>query len=374
MRLSGIPSRSEHDRPIQKHVGRRLRICRPRQPGRCLLPDRAACAFFAALTRMPDRASRVTGIGELVWDLLPTGPRLGGAPFNTIAHLARFGWAVEYVTAVGQDDLGRRALEEIRRIGVSASLVQFSDRPTGVVRVDLDAAGVPAYEIVSPAAYEAIVPLVGEALDLASRVDVLVFGTLAQRFPGAREATRGIVEGSGGAVRLYDVNLRPGCWDATLVGELMELATVVKLNDHEQDILANALDLPVAPIERFARAMAARYRLRGVSVTRGPVGAALLLDDEYREAPASSVHVVDTVGAGDAFSAALAHGLVEDLTVPGILDMATRLAAFVAARAGAIPAWSPGELGFSAPPARRPIGRGQDSHPLPPHEERGVEP
>jgi fructokinase len=298
---------------------------------------------------MPGHVSRAIGIGELVWDLLPSGPRLGGAPFNTIAHLARFGWGTEYVTAVGRDRLGEAALEELRRIGVSTSLVQVSDRPTGIVRVDVDAAGMPAYEIVSPAAYEALVPLAGDALELASRVDVVVFGTLAQRFPGSREATRRIVERSGRAVRLYDVNLRPGCWDATLVDDLVKVSTVVKLNDLERA----ALDLPGEPIEQFARAMVARYRPRGVCVTRGAAGAALLLDDVYGEAPAPRVHVVDTVGAGDAFSAALVHGLIEDRPVSEILEVATRLAALVSSRAGAIPAWTLGELGIADQPVPR---------------------
>ena len=247
---------------------------------------------------MSNQPCRVVGIGELVWDLLPGGPRLGGAPFNAIAHLARFGCVSEYVSAVGQDELGHRAVDEIRRLDVSTSLVQVSDRPTGLVRVRLDAAGVPDYEIVSPAAYEAIVPLEGQALGMASRVDLVVFGTLAQRFAGPREATRQLVDAARGAARLYDVNLRPGCWDATLVDELIKLATVVKLNDDEWATLADVLDLAVSPIERFARAMAARYRLRGVCVTRGPAGATLLLDDEYQEVPAPRVDVVDTVGAG----------------------------------------------------------------------------
>jgi fructokinase len=300
---------------------------------------------------MPDQASRVTGIGELVWDLLPAGPRLGGAPFNTVAHLARFGWAAEYVTAVGRDLLGQRALDEIRRLGVGTSLVQVSDRPTGVVRVRLDTAGVPDYEIVAPAAYEEISPLEGEGLEAASRADVLVFGTLAQRSSGTRAATRQLVDAAAAAVRLYDVNLRPGCWDAALVGELILLATIVKLNEDEQNALAAALDLPASPIERFARATATRYGLRGVCVTRGPAGAALLLDDVYREAAAPSVDVVDTVGAGDAFAAALAHGFVNDRPVSEILDRAIRLGALVASRAGAIPAWSLAEIGFSDPPA-----------------------
>lgn len=296
---------------------------------------------------MSDRVHRVTGIGELVWDLLPAGPRLGGAPFNTVAHLARFGWLAEYVSAVGPDALGQRALDELVKIGVDTALVQRSDRPTGVVQVELDLAGVPAYEIVSPAAYEATLPLTGERLELASNVDAVVFGTLAQRFAGTRAATQAIVERNPGAVRLYDVNLRPKCWDAALIDALIELANVVKLNDHEQDTLARALDLPVAPIERFCRAVATRYGLRAVCVTRGPAGAALLLDDEYREAPAWPIQVVDTVGAGDAFSAALADGMARGHAAPDVLDVATRLAAFVASRAGAVPAWTLGEHGFA---------------------------
>ena len=164
---------------------------------------------------MPDQACRVVGIGELVWDLLPAGPRLGGAPFNTVAHLARFGCAAAYVTAVGSDDLGQRALEEIRRLGVRhlarADLGPPDGRRAGATSTR---PACPHYEIVSPAAYEAIVPLDGDALELASRADVLVFGTLAQRFPGPRDATRQVIEAAARAVRLYDVNLRPGCWDA----------------------------------------------------------------------------------------------------------------------------------------------------------------
>ena len=264
-----------------------------------------------------------------------------------------FGWAAEYVTAVGRDLLGQRALDEIRRLGVGTSLVQVSDWPTGLVRVRLDATGAPDYEVVSPAAYEAISPLQGKALESASRVDILVFGTLAQRFAGARDATRQLMEAAPGATRLYDVNLRPGCWDATLVGELLELATVVKLNDTEEAILANALDLPAAPIERFARAMGRRYGLRGVCVTRGAAGATLLLDDVYRDVAAPRVRVIDTVGAGDAFAAGLAYGVIKGRPVLEILDVATRLGALVASHAGAIPAWSLAEIGSPGPSRER---------------------
>jgi fructokinase len=186
-------------------------------------------------------------------------------------------------------------------------------------------------------------------LESASSADVVVFGTLAQRFAGTREATRQVVEAADGAVRLYDVNLRRGCWDPPLLRELVELATIVKLSDEEQATLAAALDLPGSSIEPFARAIAARYGLRGVCVTRGPAGAGLLLDDVYLEAAAPRIDVVDTVGAGDAFAAGLAYGVIHGRPVPEILELALRLGALVASRAGAIPAWSLAELGSLDP-------------------------
>jgi fructokinase len=286
------------------------------------------------------------GIGELLWDLLPGGPRLGGAPFNAVAHLARFGCRTRYISAVGRDELGRRAVAEVERLGVDTSLLQINDAPTGVARVELSPDGAPAFEIGSPAAYEQLEP--SDSLDpaVAGGVDLIVLGTLAQRFPGMRAATRQIVVANPGAVLLYDVNLRPRCWDRDVVAHVLEQATVVKLNDAEQAELAVALGLPASPTERFARVASDRYHLRGVCVTRGAAGAALLLDDLYREAPAPQVEIVDTVGAGDAFGAGLGYGLIHSWTVSEILSVATRLGSLVASRPGAIPAWDPADIGI----------------------------
>jgi len=289
----------------------------------------------------------VIGVGELLWDLLPGGPRLGGAPFNVIVHLGRFGCRTTYVSAVGRDVLGQRAVAEAGKLGVSTRLIQVNEHPTGVVRVKLDSLGIPEYEVVSPAAYEALEPPTGSDLATVGGIDLVVFGTLAQRFGGTRSATERIVDVGRDTSCLYDVNLRPGCWDPTLVAQLLELATVVKLNEDEQATLADALGLPAAPNERFMRAACARYNLRGVCVTRGEAGAALLLDEAYREASAPRVDVVDTVGAGDAFAASLGYGLVHSWTVSEILSVATRLGAFVASRPGALPDWDPSTIGIS---------------------------
>lgn len=288
------------------------------------------------MTDPGDAAHTVLGIGELLWDLLPGGERLGGAPFNVVAHLRRFGWRSAYVTAVGTDERGRRALDEARRLGIGTSLIEANDLPTGLVRVWLDAAGVPEYEIVSPAAYEAITAGPGRTVVAGDHLDLITFGTLAQRFPGVRAATQLLAEEAPDAIRLYDVNLRRNCWHLGLVEDLLTLANVVKLNQEEQEVLAAGLALPADSTEAFAREASARYALQSVCVTRGPAGAALLLDDAFAEAAAPSVRVVDTVGAGDAFAAVLGKGLVEGLAAAEILEAANRIGALVSSRAGAI--------------------------------------
>lgn len=295
------------------------------------------------------------GVGELLWDLLPSGPRLGGAPFNVIAHLGRLGCDTGYFTAVGVDELGTRALEEVRRLNVSASFVQIVSASTGVARVRLDAHGVPEYDIVSPAAYEAL--SAGESTSAVGAFDILVFGTLAQRAEGTAMITRRLAEAQPMAVRLYDVNLRPGCWNISLVEQLLGLATVVKMNEEEASILAEALSLDPDDTMALARSMSARFGLEGVCVTRGSRGAALLSDGTYREAAAVPVEVIDTVGAGDAFAAGLAFGIAVGWTTERVLDLGTRLASLVASRPGAIPDWDPSELGLEIPQSNSGPGR-----------------
>jgi len=292
-------------------------------------------------------AMRAIGIGELLWDLLPTGPRLGGAPFNVIAHLGRLGCETGYFTAVGEDELGTQALDEVRRLNVSASFVQTVSVSTGVARVRLNAYGVPDYDIVSPAAYEALSAV--ESMSAVGAFDILVFGTLAQRSEGTALTTRWLAEAQPLAVRLYDLNLRPGCWNVPLVEQLLGLATVVKMNEEEASILAEALSLDPDGAMALARSMSARFGLEAVCVTRGPRGAALLCDGTYREAAAVPVDLVDTVGAGDAFAAGLAFGIAVGWTAERVLDLGTRLASLVASRPGAIPDWDPSELGMEIP-------------------------
>jgi fructokinase len=291
------------------------------------------------------RVARVIGVGELLWDLLPTGRRLGGAPLNTVAHLARLGFDAAYVSAVGSDELGRLGREALAALRIRTSFVQEVEIPTGVVRVAIDRAGTPEYDIVSPAAYEAIAPLAHSTLDALPPPDILVFGTLAQRFPGTLATTRQLSDLAHDAIRLYDVNLRDGCWSVELVHELLGLATILKVNESEADVLAREFGFHHASPRAFSEAAANEFNLRGVCVTRGSAGATLLLEGVYRECPGTPVRVVDTVGAGDAFSAGLAAGLWFGWPTERVLEVANRLGSIVAAREGAIPHWDPIEVG-----------------------------
>ena len=290
--------------------------------------------------------THVIGIGEILWDELPGGRAIGGAPFNVVANLARLGHETAYVTAVGRDTMGTGAVAEIRGHHVDASLVQVVDgTPTGIARVLLGAAGNPEFEIVRPAAYQEL-RLDDAAVRqiTAQRPGALVFGTLAQIPRHIRDGTRRLAAGLPGAVRLYDVNLRDGWWSPEVVAELAALATVVKLTDEEARQLEPALGVPWGGAEAYCRALAERLGLRGVAVSAGADGASVWLDGEFASGPPPAVTVADSVGAGDAFAAGLLDAVSRGMPAAQALRRANALGALVVSRSGALPDWTETEL------------------------------
>jgi fructokinase len=294
---------------------------------------------------MDEAGGRVLGIGELLWDLFPDAPRLGGAPFNVVANLHRLGHRTAFVTAVGDDELGRAALVATDALGVDSTFITTAfDLPTGTVAVSADGHGGHQFTIRTPVAYESIRG--GEALVARLRAwmpDAMVFGTLAQRFTQVRELTHQVAADIRPAHRLYDVNLRDGCWTPDLVIELLADATILKLNEQEADVLASILGTKDAG-STLASAVASRHGIQTMCITRGGAGAALWVDGEERTVDGVGVDVVDTVGAGDAFAAGLLHGLLRHEGPNEMLDFANRLGALVASRRGALPSWRPEEV------------------------------
>jgi fructokinase len=297
------------------------------------------------MIEMTAAGSPVVGIGEILWDLLPDGPRLGGAPCNVLVHLASLGHRAAYITAVGQDSLGAAAREELEALGLDTSFVVSSPLPTGRAEVEIDADGVPRFSLVPGSAYEAIDLSTDDVTSIVERQPrALVFGTLAQCSDTVRRSTRRLATALPDALRLYDVNLREGLWNRDLIVELAGLASVIKLNRDEAATIAPFFDIAWPDTERFCRSLADRLGIRAVAVTAGGAGASLLLDGVFVEARAPAVVVVDTIGSGDAFGAALVDGILAGAPASAIIRRSISLGALIATKPGGTPAWDAAEL------------------------------
>ncbi len=288
------------------------------------------------------RVMTIVSIGELLWDVFDDCERLGGAPFNFSVHAGRLGHQVSFVSAVGQDERGRSALASAAELGLSCGLLRIApDVPTGIVTVRLDGAGQPSFTIHRPAAYDSVHLTDDDLARIsASKPDWIYFGTLLQTSSKGRETTRRVIESNPGARRFYDINLRPDCYSAGLVEELMRLAHVVKLNEDEAAAVNRMFGEQPCSVERFSRLWSERFGWQAVSVTRGAEGCAVLMGDDYAEAGGYPVEARDTVGAGDAFAAAFVHGLEQGWEARAIGDFANRVAAIVATRLGGAPPWT----------------------------------
>jgi fructokinase len=276
-------------------------------------------------------------VGEVLWDALPEGLFLGGAPFNVARHLHALGEEVVFVSRVGDDVLGEEALRRLRAQGLDAALVQRDDSlPTGFVRVALDhRTGEPDYEIVEPAAWDAIT-LTDALWQHAERAAALVFGSLAQRASTSRQTIQRLCETD--TLRVFDINLRPPYIDRAVIEHSLRVADVVKLNENELGRLQDWFGLAAAP-EDAMDDLATTFGCRTVCVTGGGEGARLWQDGTGSHHPGYTVAVEDTVGAGDAFLSALLSGLLAGRGGPPLLDRANRLGAYVASHSGALPAY-----------------------------------
>jgi fructokinase len=282
----------------------------------------------------------VIGIGEILWDVFPDGPRFGGAPANfacSVAELARDRIDVYMAGGVGADDLGRRAIEALHAHGVDTSCVAVVDRPTGQVLVKLDAAGRASYEFAADAAWDNVAWSDG-LQQLAARADAVCFSTLGQRSEISRQTIQRFVRATAAeCLRVLDINLRPPFWNEEIVMQSLQLANVLKVNDAELSILADVLGWRGADHELLQQ-LVDRFSLQLVALTRGSAGALLLSESgERSDLPGQPTVVVDTVGAGDSFAAALVVGLLSGLPIATINAWGNRVAAFVSSQPGATP-------------------------------------
>ena len=287
----------------------------------------------------------IVGVGELLWDLLPSGKQLGGAPANFAYITNLLGDTGIPASRVGRDPLGDEALQRLAQLGLTgASIQRDSIHPTGTVNVEIDNGGQPRFDISEPVAWDCL-EWTPAWQQLAREADAVCFGSLAQRSSQSRSTIRSFLHAARPeAVRIFDVNLRQTFYNAQVLTESMKLATIVKLNQEELPKIMRLFELENRGEEDSARRLLSSHDLKLVCVTRGNSGSLLVSADERSEHPGFKVKVADTVGAGDAFTAALVFGYLRGMPLPQINETANRVGAWVASQSGATPVPKPGGL------------------------------
>lgn len=273
--------------------------------------------------------------GELLWDLFPSGPVLGGAPANFALRLQSLGNLTFLCSRVGNDQLGRTALEGIRSAGLNTELIQIDPQhPTGTVKITLNAEGEPDYEIIRNAAYDRI-ELSQPLEEIAATADCIYFGTLAQRDEQSRRVIYNLLDSNPDAIRLLDINLRRGCYSSATIQSSLERATILKLNDSEVGTLSQLIGLPSIP-NQFLETIFERFPLEICVVTLGEHGVvARRRNGNIITVPGYSVQVRDTCGAGDAFTAGFMHSYFKKASLEECCLFGNALGALVAATEGA---------------------------------------
>jgi fructokinase len=280
----------------------------------------------------------LVGIGEVLWDMLPAGSHLGGAPANFACMAASLGATGVVVSRVGDDQLGRDALAGIQRHGVDGSFVQTdAGHPTGSARAMLASDGSAGYAIAQDVAWDYL-QWTPELAKLAGQADAICFGTLAQRSPASRETIRRALACSRPeCLRILDVNLRAPFDSLEILKDSLGRANVLKLNSEELPLVLRACKLPPALETNAAKMLQRHYGFQTVCITRGARGSVIAFGDKTVVHPGVAVEVVDTVGAGDAFTAALAVQLIAGSGPERVSEAANQVGAWVASQAGAMP-------------------------------------
>ncbi len=299
----------------------------------------------------------ILGIGELLWDMLPGGARLGGAPANFAVMAGGLGNHAAILSRIGRDELGRKAVERLDPLPADTSFLEVdSTQPTGRVTVAFDG-GQPCYSIEQPAAWD-FLEVTDRWVQLAERADAICFGSLAQRSLVSRQAIQMLVAQTPvSCVRVFDVNLRAPFYSGEVIQESLELATVVKMNDSEVPEVMALLGMPESPARVQSGHESSRFTverrgvirlgadwlldefpsLQMVAVTRGVRGSLLVTRDEWHVHPGFPVQVADTIGAGDAFAAAMTHYLLRGANLPTLNEAGNRWGAWLASQSGAMP-------------------------------------
>lgn len=295
----------------------------------------------------------VVGLGEILWDLLPSSRRLGGAPANFAYGSHLLGEQAFVASRIGRDELGGDIRAQLSYVGLADTFLQLDPaHPTATAGVQLDSRGQPTFEIAQSVAWD-FLELTDEFQALAKSSDAICFGSLAQRVAQSRTTILHFLEAARPeALRIFDINLRQRFYSAEIIRGSLQHANVAKLNHEEVPRVKELLSIRADDELSVSQTLLDSFDLHLVCVTRGANGSVLCTKNGVHKHPGFRVNVKDTIGSGDAFTAALVHGLLGGRSLAEVSDLANRLGAWVATHSGAMPPIPEGGLD----PALRELG------------------
>ncbi|MBX7171518.1 MAG: carbohydrate kinase [Pyrinomonadaceae bacterium] len=287
---------------------------------------------------MTEKPFNIIGIGEVLWDCLPTGKQLGGAPANFAYVSKQLGNNGNILSRVGRDDFGKEILEQLKNKNLSNGHIQIDAKnQTGVVKVAIEN-GQPSYEIVENVAWD-FLELTEKWLEIAQESHAVCFGSLAQRNEISRNTIREFV-GLTKGLRIFDVNLRQNYFSEDILQKSLILANVCKMNHEELPIVAELFEVKGKDVIETAQNLRQKFDLKLLCVTRGSNGSLLITENDLSEFAGLKITVADTIGAGDAFTAGMTHGILRNWKLDKINEFANKVGAFVASNTGAMPDFS----------------------------------
>lgn len=278
----------------------------------------------------------VVGLGEVLWDMLPEGRKIGGAPVNFAYHAGQFGIDTMAVSAIGNDKLGEDTIAEMNGKHLN-HIFPSVPYPTGSVQVKLNEKGVPAYDIKENVAWDNI-PFTNEIESVARNCQAVCFGSLAQRNAVSRSTIRKFIESTpGGCIRIFDINLRQNFYTSNVIRDSLEHCNILKINDEEIMLVSRMFNYDSSNIENVCRTIMEDFSLEMVILTCGTKGSYIFTKDGVSFMPTPKVNVADTVGAGDSFTGSFCAAILRGLPVAEAHKKAVEVSAYVCTQNGAMP-------------------------------------
>ncbi|WP_352421810.1 carbohydrate kinase [Proteiniphilum sp.] len=278
----------------------------------------------------------IVGLGEILWDVFPERKVLGGAPANFAYHVSQFGFNGYALSAVGDDFLGREIISSLEEKNLNY-LIETTDYPTGTVQVTLSGAGIPLYEICENVAWDNI-PFTNRTGNLARSTAAVCFGSLAQRNKTSRETIRKFLKTvPADCIKIFDINLRQHFYSKSIIEESLEIADVLKINDDEVKVIADLYGWNKMDEQEICIQLLKKFTLDIVVLTRGTDGSFVFNSEGTSYQPTPKVHVADTVGAGDSFTAAFIAAYMNGKLLTEAHQFAVEVSAYVCQQHGAMP-------------------------------------